>query len=95
MDPRLAAAHAALVAAQDHHADLVKVYRAAQAAYQRSRSNKNRAALLAASDECDKLIEPIGPLMDAIDDIEATIAVEALAAAEAAERALQPELNLF
>lgn len=90
MDARLAQAHAALEAAQDRYAALVADYRAAQAAYKRSRSAKNRAALIAASDACDTV--DCGPLYDEIDRVEALIAEEHRAAAEAAERALQPSL---
>lgn len=90
MDARLERAHAALEAAQDRYAELVKVCRAAQAAYARSRSQKNRAALIAASEACDTV--ECGPLYDEIERVEAVIAAEQLEREAAADRALQPSL---
>lgn len=89
MDPRLEAARARLWEAQDRYAELVRVYQAARAAYQRSRSKKNRDALLAASAACDAS-EDVGPLYDAIDAVEALIVAEGRAQAEEEARAREP-----
>jgi hypothetical protein len=91
IDPRLEAAYARLHAAQDRHEVLVAEYRAAERAYQRSRSQKNREALIAAT-EASEAVEDVGELYDEIDRIDALIAAEERERAEAAERALQPSL---
>ena len=92
-DPRLVKARAALEAAQDRYSELAAVYRQAQQAYARSRSKRNREALIAASEDLEAAC-PSAELFDEIERLEELVEREQIEAAEAAERALQFEMAI-
>ncbi|MCA1776081.1 MAG: hypothetical protein LC676_10860 [Loktanella sp.] len=83
---------AALTAAQDALEAPCAAFKAAQRAYDRSRSKKNRAALIAAQAEFDAALEIVDQAFAECDRAEEAAELDAAAARAAARAAEQPSL---